>query len=107
MDFTVLWAAQLSSVPLAVLYFHSLKRLGGHNHLRYSPAHCHLSSGGVLKGNQGGLDPRVSHLLFRREPPTRVLEPLEILKLDPDVLYIELEQVPEGSQVLRRGLRVG
>lgn len=57
-------------------------------------------------GNQGRLDPRASHLLFRREPPTRVLEPLKVLKLDPDVLYVELEQVPEARQVLRGGLGV-
>jgi len=61
----------------------------------------------VLKGNQGCLDPQVSHLLFRWESPTTVLDPLEVLKLDPDVLYVELEQVPKGSKVLRCGLGVG
>lgn len=102
-----MWLQSISSVPLAVLYFHSLQRFGGHNHLRYSSAHCHLSSGGLLKGNHGRSDPRASHLLFRWEPPTRVLDPLEVLKLDPDVLYVELEQVPEACQVLRGGLGVG
>lgn len=52
------------------------------------------------------MDPRASHLLFRWEPPVQVLEPLEVLKLDPDVLYVELEQVPEACQVLRGGLGV-
>lgn len=50
---------------------------------------------------------QVPDLLLRWESPARVLDPLEVLKLDPDVLYVELEQVPEGSQVLRCGLRVG
>lgn len=94
------------SVPLAGLYFHSC--FGGHSHLHYSSAHCHLSSGGVRHGNQcGRLDHPLSHLLFRWEPPARVFEPLEVLKLDSDVLYIKLEQVPEACQVLRGGLGVG
>lgn len=57
-------------------------------------------------GNQGCTDPFSSHLLFRWKPPTRVFKPLEVLKLNPDVLYVELEQVPEACQVLRRGLGV-
>lgn len=94
-----------SSVPLAVVYFHSLHGLG--RRLRYSSAHGHLGPGRALKGNQGRLHPPASHLLFRWEPPARVFEPLEVLKFDPDVLYVELEQVPESCQVLRGGLGVG
>lgn len=58
------------------------------------------------QGDHGRSEPRASHLLFRWKPPTRVLEPLQVLKLDPDVLYVELEQVPETGQVLGGGLGV-
>lgn len=98
--------APLGSDPLAAPHSHRQQGLGGRGHLRYSSAQCHLSSWGLPKANQGGPKPGASHLLFRWKPPTRVLEPLEVLELDPDVFYVELEQVPETRQVLSGGLGV-
>lgn len=60
----------------------------------------------MTQENLGRPKPRGPHLLFRWKPPTRVLQPLEVLKLDPDVLYVELEQVPETGQILGGGLGV-
>ena len=51
------------------------------------------------------MNPQAAHLLLGREP-ARVLDPLEVLELDPHVLNVELEQVPEARQVLRGGLGV-
>lgn len=99
--------ANLLSSSWSVLTVRGPQTFGGHSHLLYPAAQSHLSSGRMLKGNQGRPDPPVPHLLFRWEPPPRVLELLEVLKPNPYVLYVELEQVPEGRQVLRRGLGVG
>ena len=46
-------------------------------------------------------------VLLLRELPVVDFELVELIKLQADVLYGELEQVPEASQVLSRGTRVG
>jgi len=93
--------------PVAIVQFLSRRRglggpncplghpLAGHHHgPQRAPARC-----------QGRENPGTAHLLVGREP-ARVLHPLQILELDSHVLDVELEQVPEGRQVLRGGLGV-
>lgn len=47
-----------------------------------------------------------SHLLLREQPPARVLQPLKILKLHPNILNGQLQEVPVTGQILCGGLRV-
>lgn len=104
--------SSLRSRPRAVLYFAASKAPEGHSHLCRSPAHGRRRRWAALQGEKGRRSqppppPAASHLLFRWKPPARVLHPLEVLEFDPDVLDVELEQVPEVGQVLRGRLGVG
>lgn len=92
-------------VSFVALVFSWWERVVGGKHMRCSPAHSCFGTRVELCSDRSRADVH-SHLLLREQPPARVLQPLKVLKLLPNILNGQLQEVPVTGQILCDRLRV-